>query len=209
MLFARPATHDFIHPKAAEAFRSALYSSVSAQDGLCLFTPLVPRGAAAPVADPSPISGLTARFNFFSAAAREDLDWSEDLRDSVDNGWIDRGGTVFGCDAFNHEHVMTILARRVRDVELGGWIKFDPQQWHMAPASLLVRPSPAQRSALTRIGRFADDPHYRDRTVTAASAFPSGNAAARRRASAAKAGRYEALDAPRAAVALRGLGCWG
>lgn len=209
MLFARPATQDFLHPHAAAAFKAALYSGVHIDDGVCVFTPLVPRGTARPVYDPSPAAGLTDRFNFFAAASKEDLDWSDDLRDTVENGWIDRAGLVFGCDPRHHEHVMTILGRRARDVEIEGWIKFDASQWHMAPISPLVRPSPAQRNTLIRIGRFADDPNYRDQAITASSAFPAGNPAARRRAAAVKAGRYDALDAPRAVAALRMIGCWG
>ncbi len=146
---------------------------------------------------------LTRNFNFLAAGQIEDLDWADDLRDTIENGWIDRGGLLYGCGFGAHEHVMMILGRNVRDVELEGWIKIDQNRWYMAPAHEMIRPTPAQRQTLNRIGRFADDPHYRQHGLDFNAAYPHGNHAPLRRARAAKKGLFEALDDARALKTLQ------
>ncbi len=120
------------------------------------------------------VKGDFEKFEIYEAESFKDFTWTDAyLQKTLDCGWIDREGHFWGCKYMNHDQLVEhVLKKTTEEVERLGWIKVNNQAW--LRMGKLHNITPEQSQTLERIGRFADDPLYRDPSITFEKAFPNG-----------------------------------
>lgn len=94
------------------------------------------------------------------------------LKETLDQGWIDRQGNFWGCDFADHDRLLGIFFNGIDcgDAERAGWIHLHDNEWKYFGRGI----NAAQEEALINIGRSAEDRYYRDCSVKFTDAFPEG-----------------------------------